>query len=964
MGLALAVGPANAGKVALLLERYLDALDRDPVLIVPNRSDVERVERDLLARRPALLSGEIGTFDDFFERLAHADGEGRPLAGPAQRALLVRRTVARTTLNGLGASARFAGFADALSSSLAELDSGLLDPHELEGEVAGLYAAYREELDRVGLWDRGLLRRRAVERLSGDLGAWQGQPVFAYGFEDLTGAEWGLLEALAGRADVHVSLPYEPGRAAFASLERTVTDLSRLADGHVEELPARFAEYAHPAIAHLERTLFRDDPPVGPPLEGAVRFLEGAGARSTLELVGEEILALVEAGTAPDEIALVVPSLERVRAPLETAFGSLGIPVSVEGQVRLGATPFGQALLALLRFTWQGGGRRELFGFLRSPYSGLARSNADFLEGRLRGRAVNDGERAEAETIRLRDGAPLGVLEAVRAAASPVAAVRGLAASMLRAAHGLDAPPVGGAALGDLRAHDALLRTLDELDGWTELDAEPAVDEVLAALERAEVRLSRSAEPGRVAVLDLMRARTRRFDVVFVLGLEQGSLPRRSQPSPFLDDDARRDLDERRRTRLQRPDAVSRDRYLFYTACTRATRRLVLVREAATDEGSPREPSPFWDEARAAFDPDEVARATVRRPLSRLTWPIEQAPTERERLRALASLHVVDRAGADSLALANGWERKLGRARLAFDRRTELRHPLVLEELAQRATFNVTELERMSDCSSAWLVERFLSPRTIDGRADPKLRGSVAHTALNRFYSGLPKRLPGHERVTEETEEAAVALMRECLAGALEGVRLDLTDLQRQELAQGLGRDLEAFVRDEARSPSGFVPRHLEYSFSLPLGDDLTVTGKIDRIDVDPFSARGIVQDYKSGKGAPSAKRIAEDERLQVPLYMLVARDVVGVEPVGGVYRPLAGDRRARGMLRAGEGLEGFAKQDELDEASFWAQVTKGRETAERLAGRIRTGDVHHDPRGGECPSWCDLWTICRIRRP
>ena len=85
MGLALVVGPANAGKVALLLDRYLDALDRDPVLIVPNRSDVDRVERDLLRRRPALLTGSIGTFDDLFERLAYEDGEGRPLLGPARR---------------------------------------------------------------------------------------------------------------------------------------------------------------------------------------------------------------------------------------------------------------------------------------------------------------------------------------------------------------------------------------------------------------------------------------------------------------------------------------------------------------------------------------------------------------------------------------------------------------------------------------------------------------------------------------------------------------------------------------------------------------------------------------------------------------------------------------------------------------------------------------------------------------
>ena len=78
---------------------------------------------------------------------------------------------------------------------------------------------------------------------------------------------------------------------------------------------------------------------------------------------------------------------------------------------------------------------------------------------------------------------------------------------------------------------------------------------------------------------------------MFLLGLEEGTLPRRTRVSPFLDDDARRELGGR----LERPDQVSRDRYLFYTACTRATRRLYLVREAATDDGGPREPSPFWD---------------------------------------------------------------------------------------------------------------------------------------------------------------------------------------------------------------------------------------------------------------------------------------------------------------------------------------------------------------------------------
>ena len=286
-GLTLLSGPANAGKVALLLERYLDALDRDPVLIVPYGSDVERIEHELLARRGALLSGRIGTFDDLFERLAREGGANRPVVTDAQRQLIVRTAVSAASLNGLGTSARFSGFADALSSALCELESGLVEPADLEGDLARLYGAYRAELDRLELWDRDLRRRYAAERVAAELESWECRPVFAYGFEDLTGAQWTLLQALAGRADVTVSLPYEPNRAAFDSLRRTSDDLTALAAGRIEELPPRYGEIAPAALAHLERHLFSEQPPVGPELDGSVRFLEGAGARGTVELVAE-----------------------------------------------------------------------------------------------------------------------------------------------------------------------------------------------------------------------------------------------------------------------------------------------------------------------------------------------------------------------------------------------------------------------------------------------------------------------------------------------------------------------------------------------------------------------------------------------------------------------------------------------------------------------------------------------------
>jgi ATP-dependent helicase/DNAse subunit B len=978
LGLTLITGPANAGKVALLLRRYLDDLDREPVLIVPIRSDVDRVERELLAMRPALLGGSVGTFDDVFDRIARGGGATRPVASDAERALIVKRTVGavRARMNGLGQSARFGGFTDALLQCIGELESGLLEPADLDGDVAELYAAYRAELDRLGLWDRDLLRQRAAERLASELEAWDGSPVFAYGFEDLTAAEWALLEALAGRTDVTVSIPYEPGRAAFAALGRTVDDLARLADGRIEELAPAASDVAAPAIAHVERQLFCDSVPPAPPIEGAVRFFEGAGSRGALELVAREVLELVRGGTPAEQIGIVCPSIDRWQAPLETALGTLGLAYGVEGRLRLDKTPYGQALLALLRFAWEEGSRRDLFGYLRSPYSGFTRTNVDFLEGRLRGRAVDAHGRVEEETIRLRDGQPLPMLEALRAAHDPLSGVRAVAATMLRNAYRLDAPPVGEDSRQDLRAYDAVLRLLADLDGWVKSGGTLASDEIVAALERAEVRRSSASEPGRVAVLDLMRARTRRFEIVFVLGLEEGSLPRRGHESPFLGDDLRQRLDGHRGARLLPRDGVGRDRYLFYTACTRPTRRLYLVREAATDDGSPREPSPFWEEVQMLFPADDVRRWTTRRPLSQLTWPLDDAPTERERLRAVALLAADDRSTARTIAAANDWERRLRRALDAFHRPTRLTHPLVLEELARKATYAVTELERFADCSSIWFVERMLDPKAIDAEVDARLRGLAAHQTLYRFYSGLPKEL-GADRVTQDNVEAAVTFLRSCLEETLRGVRMELTDLQARELRHGLWRDLEGFVRGDAASEGPLVPRRFEVLFGsersapelqrgLELAPGVALTGKIDRIDVDPFSARGIVQDYKSGKTGHSASQIDSELKLQIPLYMLVLRDLVGIEPLGGVYRPLSGARRARGLLRAearDDGVPGFVNTDYLDEESFWAQVERSRELAIELVGRISDGDVRHDPKSGDCPTWCQYWPMCRVKR-
>ena len=122
VGLSLLAGPANAGKVALLLERYLARLDDEPVLIVPNASDVDRVERDLLARCGCLFNGEIVTFDRLFRLLAPqrprpASGRDRPPALADRPAGGVRRVAERPVALGSHRRLRGCAAADRSASS-------------------------------------------------------------------------------------------------------------------------------------------------------------------------------------------------------------------------------------------------------------------------------------------------------------------------------------------------------------------------------------------------------------------------------------------------------------------------------------------------------------------------------------------------------------------------------------------------------------------------------------------------------------------------------------------------------------------------------------------------------------------------------------------------------------------------------------------------------------------------------
>jgi hypothetical protein len=128
-----------------------------------------------------------------------------------------------------------------------------------------------------------------------------------------------------------------------------------------------------------------------------------------------------------------------------------------------------------------------------------------------------------------------------------------------------------------------------------------------------------------------------------------------------------------------------------------------------------------------------------------------------------------------------------------------------------------------------------------------------------------------------------------------------------------------------------------------------------------------VVRDYKAGGAGHPAGRWRQDGRLQAPLYMLAVREILGLEPAGGLYVPLSGDEKPRGAWldeSQDELGSGLAQADRASREDLEGHLRAARETACDLVRRVRAGQVRPTP--ATC-HWrgegCSYPVICRAER-
>jgi ATP-dependent helicase/DNAse subunit B len=644
-----------------------------------------------------------------------------------------------------------------------------------------------------------------------------------------------------------------------------------------------------------------------------IRLLSTVNAREEVSLIAAGVKQSLKQGTTPDSILVAFPGLDEYGPLVEEIFTDYGIPYNRALGRQLSSSPVAATVVSLLRACQEDfsgpslvrifsstllkfgeipelapvldrfirhsritGGKQKLLSALKYHIPGEKEN--DILSGPLKDLLDN------LEPFSRKDTAPLSIwMERF----SHLMTWSGLAARVAL---------IKGPLNINVQAHKKMKDTLTSLSQAGKFFPEYryTFNEYFFLLKKTFMHTRFQVPPedeGGVQILGLEESMGHAWNEIYLGGLTDGAFPQRLPQNIFLPELILESLGVRTLEKA-RLNAAGH----FYRLLLSADKITLTYPENEGDR--PVVPSPFLEELTPLKQSGLINRGIKQTSGIQCSLMIEDCHSIPELAKAISLVKsdkgLMDLLNSDISGMA-------GIAEAIAPAPVATAHAILPK---QKRTFSITELDLYLRCPYDYLVTKVLGLGPLEEATEdisPLDRGSKVHTILKNFY------LVWSNPVTREGRVEARVLLNK-LADAAFADEAD-TFRNRREKELFLTVMAERFLDGEEEFwKQGMKPAYLEqkidrFPLSLSDGEEVELSAKIDRIDVD-INGNFIIVDYKTGK-YPLPRMNTDQDIFQLPVYAAMAQSTLkspGLElnkPIGLAYYDLAGktDAGARDVV-------------------------------------------------------------------
>lgn len=874
--------------------------------------------------------------------------------------LLLRRVASRqqSSLTMLGSNFRKPGYISQVKSVISELKQYDVSLEQLEEQIAQsrdgalkcklqdirtLYAGFQEELQGKYITSEEILEELCKTAEKSDI--LRGCVIGLDGFTGFTPIQKKLLRRLMVTADkIMVTVTLDAGedpmrkvpmhRLSYFS-RKMIQGLAALAQESRCELDEpvvlgrkgsiRFQEA--PALGFLERHLFRPGNAVYGAEQNSLSVHVSKDAKGEAEFAARTIWHLVrEEGLRYREIAVITGDMASFGDPVKKIFAEYEIPCFLDRTRKIILNPMIEFLRAALEIAAKSFRYESMFRYLRTGLTGLSVEEIDLLENYVLARGIRSRKRweedwntptkeispEEVEKCQKLKGKILGPLCAF------VDQVKGNKGTVRQKTEALYQLLVHYDIQKKMAEYEQLFTQMEAFDTAGEYHqiygivmelfdkmAELLGDEPMSLSEYMEI-LDAGFEEAKVGMIpatsdcvlvgDMERTRLKDIKVLFLLGLNDGWVPRKEEKSSILSDMDREVLEESgmELAPTSRENSYIQKFYL-YLNLTKPSRRLYLSCGRMAPDGKALRPSYVIGTILRMFPGLKTEDEDVcENPIRRITSPRSGLPYLTEGLRKAA----VGELDGGTLGLYGWYEQQEDyreKVRTLLDAAFLTCESRNMSAGAAKALYgqtlvnSVSRLEQFSACAYAHFLRYGLQiseRETFEFK--PVDMGNIFHRVIECYsrkveeseytWFTIPKE--EQERLTEET----VNEVSEEYAGFLlhSSARNDYMIVRMHRIMR---RTIWALT-NQVRAGK-FVPVNFEVSFTtvsdldsvnilLSEEEKMKLRGRIDRIDTCEFADRVFVKvvDYKSGNSQFDLVALYYGLQLQLVVYLNAALEL------------------------------------------------------------------------------------------